>query len=42
MTAPVASDSNRVLTARLETLRTEREVLLAETRTDLIPPSDES
>jgi transcription elongation factor GreA len=34
MTAPVASDSNRVLTARLETLRTEREVLLAETRTD--------
>jgi transcription elongation factor GreA len=34
MTAPVASDSTRVLTARLATLRAERDVLLAETRTD--------
>jgi transcription elongation factor GreA len=34
MTVPVASDSNRVLTARLETLRVERDALLAETRTD--------
>jgi transcription elongation factor GreA len=34
MTVPVASDSTRVLTARLEALRAERDVLLAETRTD--------
>ncbi|MBJ7356087.1 GreA/GreB family elongation factor [Nocardioides sp.] len=34
MTVPVASDSNRVLTARLATLRAERDVLLAEARTD--------
>ena len=34
MTVPVASDSTRVLTARLATLRAERDVLLAETRTD--------
>jgi transcription elongation factor GreA len=34
MTAPTASDSTRILSVRLESLRAERDALLAETRTD--------
>jgi transcription elongation factor GreA len=34
MTVTAAADSNRVLTARLEALRAERDVVLAETRSD--------